>query len=389
MFNNNLQGMEASMITKEEFIYIPKVDSARLSIAKHKVKLLKDYLWADLRSQVFDPATGEVFEELTKDIKGHKYLFDNKEVDGTYVEIGVTREVTSGTFGVADERLYLLINSKHLHKNYFKGITRDTFRSLYDYIMSLEIFYCKYEDFQDAHYRDLDICFDFSCGKEDFKIFKKNLKLSVKNPDNWHSKNQVLNTGIYAPTKAYPRKSAKPGTPYVKFYDKELDFNHRSTKFSRTYFKGFDYTDLYRYECSIISGAHKERLGLKGVNSIWDLLECDLHAICIQMFKEYFWKEKIIKVGNLRPLEKVIIDFMNYAIENGMGTAELLSFFDRTDVSRSRKKDLLEKYHRYMNSKEVNKKTAQANQITLDVFSFLGVKKEQIVIEEKKEKDKK
>ena len=44
-------------------------------------------------------------------------------------------------------------------------------------------------------------------------------------------------------------------------------------------------------------------------------------------------------------IRKVIIDFINLAIEQGVPRYEIFNIFDRDDVSRQSKSDLIKKYH--------------------------------------------
>jgi hypothetical protein len=130
-----------------------------------------------------------------------------------------------------------------------------------------------------------------------------------------------------------------------------------------------------------------KRLGLGEVKTFWELLECDLHILCSQMFKEYFHKPKIVKVGNIRPMDKVIIDFINLAIEQGVPRYEIFNIFDRDDVSRQSKSDLIKKYHTIMKRDEIKKEEMESNEITKNLFQYLGVDMSQLKIDFDKDKD--
>ena len=117
-------------------------------------------------------------------------------------------------------------------------------------------------------------------------------------------------------------------------------------------------------------------------------MDCDLSVVCGQMFREYFHKPKIIKVGNIKPMEKVIIDFINLCIAQGVPRYEIFKIFDRDDVSRQSKSDLIKKYHGIMQRDEINKEELQSNEITKNLFQYLGVDMKQLQIDFNKEKDK-
>lgn len=370
---------------QEDFIYIPKVDSGKLSIPLSHIKIIKDSINDMLMLTYTSMESGEIVEEIEQ--RGKPHQFDNKE-EGTYIRVWVEPQINYKE-GTAFSEMYLsvLINSKHLGKDYFKGIRKDTLKSLYDNIMKWKLFECSYKDFQTARFNDIDICFDFQCHKNQFEILKKNIKLSVKNESKFHSKSSALNTGLYAPTFRNPRGQATPGTPYIKFYDKELDLETKSKNFRKKFLSGVDVSNLFRYECTIQSKKHMKRLGLGEVKTFWELLECDLHILCSQMFKEYFHKPKIVKVGNIRPMDKVIIDFINLAIEQGVPRYEIFNIFNRDDVSRQSKSDLIKKYHTIMKRDEIKKEEMESNEITKNLFQYLGVDMSQLKIDFDKDKD--
>jgi len=368
---------------KTEFIYKPKIDSGKVFIPLEEVTIKKDYLFDKLLVKTYSQTTGEEYQELEIEKNGSEFKLDN-ESDGTYIRVGVNTMSFDG-LGLSKSYLWVLINSKHLQKNYFKGITKETLPQLYEYIMSMDVFHCDYETFKRGIYTDTDICFDFPCRRNQFEIFKKNLKLSVKDDTKWHSKNRKDNTGIYAPHKTKPREVATPSNPYVKFYDKELDFEVKSSKFRDAYMKGVEYQEVFRYECTIKNRRHAKRLGLEETKTLWDLLDSDLHVLCSQMFREYFLKPKIVQVGKIRPMDRVIIDLMNIAIEKGVDRYKLFAIFDREDVSRQSKSDLIKKYHSIMRTDEINKEQLESNEITKKIFDYLGVDMEQLKIDFDKE----
>ena len=371
---------------KEDFVYIPKVDSGKISIQLSKCEIIHEMLNDMMNVTYTSISTGEVYDE--EKISGKPFTLENKK-DGTYARVWVEPQMNyvNGK-AVSEMFVSILINSKHLHKNYFKGITKNTLFDLYTYIMSLNLFKCSYNDFQYSRFNDVDICFDFIATKVNFEVLKRNIKLSVKDEKKWHTKTSKSNTGLYATSARAPRTHANPSNPYIKIYDKELDLEVRSKNFADTYLKEIDYRDLIRYECTIKSRKHLKRLGLENVKTFWELLDCDLSVVCGQMFREYFHKPKIIKVGNIKPMEKVIIDFINLCIAQGVPRYEIFKIFDRDDVSRQSKSDLIKKYHGIMQRDEINKEELQSNEITKNLFQYLGVDMKQLQLDFNKEKDK-
>ena len=371
---------------KEEFVYIPKIDSGKISIQLSKCEILNPSLYDKIVHTKTSATSGEIYKEK-ETTQGIPFQLDNKE-DGTYLRIWVEPQINyvEGS-PVSELYISLLINSKHLKNDYFKGITKETLPQLHEYIMSLNLFKCDYDSFRYSRFGDIDICFDFECSKPQFEVLKKNILSSVKDKKDFHSRNTKSNPGLYTPTSRKPRDMATPGKPFIKFYDKELDLEGRSNVFSKRYLTGVDYSNLFRYECNIKNRKHLKRLGLNDVKTFYNLLDCDLQTICGQMFKEYFYKPKCVKVGNIKPMERVLIDMINRMIDEGIPSHEIFRIFDRDDVSRQSKSDLINKYHRIMRMDEVNKDELRSNQITNNLFTYLGVDMEQLKIDFDKDKN--
>ena len=152
---------------KEDFVYIPKVDSGKISIQLSKCEIIHEMLNDMMNVTYTSISTGEVYDE--EKISGKPFTLENKK-DGTYARVWVEPQMNyvNGK-AVSEMFVSILINSKHLHKNYFKGITKNTLFDLYTYIMSLNLFKCSYNDFQYSRFNDVDICFNFIATKVNFR----------------------------------------------------------------------------------------------------------------------------------------------------------------------------------------------------------------------------
>ena len=349
-----------------------KVDSCRLSIPLNKCTILNQELLDHFTDFRLNQDTGE--QITIKEFKG--VPFTQKSEDGTSVKIWIEPQTTysKDTNKVSSENyITLLVNSKHLKGDYFKGITKDTISQVYAYMMSLKAFKCTLNSFKNARYADTDICFDFKCDEYNFGILKENIINSALNPMHFHTTNKSDNSGIWTPTKSDPRKQATPTKPFIKFYSKEKDFLFNSTIFANTYFKEEDYKDLVRFECTIKNHAHKKRLGLNKLPTFISFLNSDLQFLGKAIFSEYFKKTKFVKKTNVKPMDKVVIDMMNELIELGASKTKIQDFFNRYDVSPKARQRLLEKYNELYDAETLNKKKLEANQISKNVFEFLGL----------------
>lgn len=371
---------------ERNYFFVPKVDSCKISIPLKEVKILNTTLQEQHLTQTTNLVSGEIVSEKTT--AGRPFVFvdeNTKEVIKIWVE-NQPYYLDNG-HKTTQKYITLFINSKHLHKNYFQGITRDTFKDIYTYMMSYEVFFCEYSVFQNARWSDLDVCFDFPATRVEFNTLKENVLLNVKKPQLWTNRTSKINVGLWAPTERNPRENAKGKTtkPYVKFYHKEVDFmyveNH--IDFGKKYLTESMYKDVGRYEANISTGGHKKRLGVDAYKTIWDLIsKGDLRTICGQLFREYTeHKHREVKVGDT-PGDKVLIDMMNALIDKGITIEKLFSIFDRKDVSRRTNTNLVKKYHQLMNSQEINHQKLEGNSLTNRIMEYLGV---EVNLNEKKE----
>ncbi|MCP3654321.1 MAG: hypothetical protein GY766_05415 [Herbaspirillum sp.] len=353
-------------------MYHIKVDSCRLSIPLQFCNILnkdlQDY-FIDYRLNV---ETGEQTEIKTSE--GIPFILNSD--NGVYVKIWVDSQITfdkKTSKRYAEPYITLLANSKHLGKDYFRGITKDTLKDLYSYFMDLKVFECDFKYFKNARYSDLDIAFDFKCSQTNFAILKDNILKSCLNKTYFNTTNKDNNSGIWTPTKYQPRQQATPKKPYIKFYSKEIDFNTKSFDFANFYNLHDKAKNIVRYECTVKNTAHKKRLGLNKYPTIISLLNSDLQIIIRSIFLEYFIKAKFVKNTKLLPMDKLVLDLINECIDNGTSKSKIQSMFNRYDVSPKARQRLLEKYHKLYNSNEINVEKLEANNITKDVFTFLGM----------------
>ena len=124
-------------------MYQIKVDSCKLSIPIVNCSFISSELSDFFITQKINVDTGELHHSTKEDIKRIPY---QKNTDyGTYYRIWIEPQISS--FGTNEEFLSILINSKHLGKDYFKGITKHTIKAIYEDVMQLDLFKCSFEDF--------------------------------------------------------------------------------------------------------------------------------------------------------------------------------------------------------------------------------------------------
>lgn len=352
-------------------MYKLKIDSTKLSIPLVDCSEVSNELLSYYKTLLVDVSSGEIIDKETKE-KREPFIL--RTDFGTYYKIWVEHQISSK--GVTNEFISILINSKHLGVDYFEGITKSTLRKIYDVIMNLNVFKCTYEAFSNARYQDTDIAFDFKTTKEHFEILKENIKRSTLYPELWNSISTNTNSGIWSPrtpSNIKPRDFATPTKPYIKFYDKQIDFEGRSNLFASHFNLIEQAKNVVRFEATIKNAAHKKILKITDLKTISQLLNSDLQTISKDMFKRYFEKRKFVKSKNETPMDKVVIDLINIAIEQGADKQTIFNAFDRIDVSRKSNYNLVQKYHALYSEEKINTERLEANQLSSDIFTFLGV----------------
>jgi hypothetical protein len=354
--------------------YNLKIDSAKISIPINYCEILNKDLIDTFQLDRTNLNTGE--QTTTSTYTGEPFILNTDY--GTYYKIWIENQ-PSGK-GISETFLSILINSKHLGVNYFKGITSATVHLLYENVMQQNVFKCTLNDFLKSRYTDTDIAFDIQeMTKEHFEILKSNIKSSTLYPELWTSTHQPKNSGIWTPKtprNVKPRAFATPSKPYVKFYDKQIDFETRSNVFAQHFDLIEQSKNVVRFEATIKNSEHKKLLKIQELKTFADLLNSDLTKIASDIFKRYFEKRKFVKQNTDTPMDKLITDLVNMAISNGSTKQDIYKAFDRTDVSRKSNHNLVSKYHQLYKTDKIKKELLEANETSKSIFQFLGVEEQ-------------
>ena len=358
-------------------MYQSKVDSSRLSIPLSECEVKNTQLTDQITTLKFNEQTGEQIASKTK--LSEPIVIETKE--GTYFKVYLDSQFTyvNGK-QQAEQYLTILVNSKLLKKDYFTGITKDTFKDLYCYVMNTNTFMCSYDSFKNARYNDTDICFDFKSEPEDFKKLHKNFQASMRNPTLLHSvfnsNNKLNNQGFWTPSAKNPRDQATPSKPYWKFYSKQLDMESKSKQFAEAYLNPSEYNNVYRFECTISNSKHKKRLAISDLKTFWELLNSDLQSISKSIVNEYIDSPVIVKSKSMTPSKEVYTNLVTLAIEKGATLEDIRTAFElnpdnHNRVSINRFKKL---YYELINERVIDLDTIKKDESTVSVFEYLGLK---------------
>ena len=270
-----------------------RIDEMKVQFSKKGQKLLKDAKF------LIDLETGEI-EELDKKTQ----MIQIKE----FKELGINLYV-----GASKGDLVLFLTSKLLKENYFKGITEETLRQIYNEIMKLDLFKFEYKEMLTNILTDADVKVD-TIINESYKEFFGKIQKATKD---WAKpKLSKKNTGIQW---HYRRKDTQiKGKPYIKIYSKNIELMHNSKEFYNNYLKG-QFNNYTRFETTIKNKDHwhsiLKELKLPACDltfeNIFKLTESQKVGIIMNMFRRYkITKRKYDLVGDdmktLTPAEKVV-----------------------------------------------------------------------------------
>ena len=255
---NNCKSVTVKNVTKEKevinpFDYLIKnqpktIDSLKIRIPIEQVKIINEILGDEY--YVFSKTTGE--EITDESFKKNAYFH---ELNGckTYYKI----EKQNLQKGAISTYLTILLTSKILAKDYFKGLQKSTALQVYDKLMDQKVISISFETFMFSECTDTDIKIDLvpsvpvmQIVKELFKLAKPK-KLAIEGCSIYTKKD---NLGIQF---ALRKTSRYINCPYLKFYEKIRELKYHSEEFYKNNFIGLDLPkEILRIETTIKNKNH-------------------------------------------------------------------------------------------------------------------------------------
>jgi hypothetical protein len=311
----------------------PAIDSLKLFINLGKVKLTEEGKRELYENRVSLPAedverlrNGEVeLDEILNglsddDFKRKAYIPKELKEKGITVRLMVVSRHFFHGNGVF---LEVLVNSKILMEDYFKGITRETVKVVWKRLNELGLFYVSFEDFLSGLAVDVDFKVDIDeISEEEFRRFISLLN-SIKEGE--------IHTGLKNLGLQYGYRHKKSGYisyPFIKMYYKPVELLSNSPDFLRNFLdvKGME---LARIEGTVKNKKHFQSLGIPD-NELGHLLELPDERIVGLLggfLRRYVKFEQLKGVGNVgMRVKPTDLDFMLYvkrSIKSGM-TLEML-----------------------------------------------------------------
>ena len=362
-----------------------KYDSLRIYIPLEKVDILDDYFGS--LCVITNTQTGVTQEEK-------EAILQKEYRDYTHPNIRTTFKIDKKiSFNAVEEsyrigHLVVFVNAKQLQNNYLQGITKDTIKDVYNYIISLGAVYFSYEDFMNARILDIDVCRDFICPSDvDHNTDRDKLFSSLKSGVD-ESKRAIVNK--YKQTTLYynqDRERATIGKPHIKLYDKTAELRgyrddqdnsggkkvrDNSLSFYIEYLAGTQvdriiHKGIIRLEYTLKNAKALDHFGLIKVRTLKDLINIDsstLDAACKKMFSKYYKDIPMPKETNreelkdLTPDSLILVDSIEFimSVRSDYNTEDILKL-------------LTNKIRQYKSKPMLSKKRAEIKELINDYIA--------------------
>jgi len=310
----------------------PKIDSLRIRIPYNKVIFIDEEL--GVVQGRFNYETAEIFQK-EHPVTG-ELVDDTSVVYSKYVETNgiktryAIRSVFEGPCVGNQQYVVVGLNAKMLQGHYFRGVSSDTIRLVWEYIVNQGIIYTDFQTFINSKISDVDICIDKYTleilGDNEFtremtcKRIVEMSRTAAKNKDNTQGWTQIKNTGIeFGDRQKVGRRYRTK--QYLKFYAKlvELEHNERSKEFKETYLdttqiEAYDYHYFLRVETTIKNAAHFQIYDIE-VRTLKDLLRVSASAMrqfiqCAINMHLNALKHQVPAREGFTPMEKMSLFFL-------------------------------------------------------------------------------
>ena len=164
--------------------------------------------------------------------------------------------------------LYLLVNSKHLKSDYFKGLTPDTIKTIYALCIEANIMSCSYATFMEGFVTDIDFKKDFLCIVDEFQQMNRGLDTMTRQSNKRDKGSNLFPNAMGIEFSS--RSKASITNPFTKVYHKETELKYNSFEFADRYLQHIDYKDIIRIETTIKDKKHLNNTLGKQVNNNLD-----------------------------------------------------------------------------------------------------------------------
>ena len=237
------------------------IDSLRIRIPLSQCQIIDSEL--NSIQHLISSSTGEILESKLNT----KRFVSNTGITTT---ISITKEPIS--FNHFEIHVVILVNSKALQKDYFKGISKITLKQVYEYVISLGVVNFSFQAFKQAQCTDIDVKADIICtdsemkgtfnvlnaGSKEYKQMDRGVKSTWSKGNKMIQFNKRQNTDFIR-------------APFLKIYAKSLELEFNSGEFVLNHLNEIP-KDTWRIEFTIKNKKHLNTLNMP--NTLGELVEC-------------------------------------------------------------------------------------------------------------------
>jgi hypothetical protein len=299
---------------------------------------------------LFRSGTGEIIKE-----------YDNYPVNHEFNHIATKFQIIH----IFDTKfLAISLKAKQLKHDYFRGITIQNIKEIYDYIIFCNVANFTFDSFLNSKINDIDFKSDFELQSDPFGSFCNNMKNQLKYPRLY---SRYPNIGI----EYSKRDTSTPSAPYVKYYSKGAELIQRSNGFASKYLKGFDNPVLRRVEVTVKNQEHKNylerKLGFTFGKTLYECLSIDQYQI----------KSLILYLCNQHEAPVHMTNIKHDQILKDLSTTERLIFnlISKNLNSNDDISDILDTYFPKSTNESVNSYSVKKSRMKKLLIKLLEVKK--------------
>lgn len=295
------------------------IDSLKLRIPFDLVSIENDILNDEY--VVYSKRTGEEIED--ENFKRSAY---HHRHDGITTHYRIENQVTR--YNSVQKYLVILITSKILGGDYFKGIQHSTVYDVYTNLINENIVYFDFKTFMSGECTDMDVKFDFLPKVDAMTLVKSLYKQAVAKVDAHRGCSvykKKTNLGIQFSLR---KTQAFLTSPYLKFYEKIRELNSKSIDFYNAYLLGFNLpNEVVRCETTIKNKKHFKSLGES--STVFSDVILNLDRISENAFRKAFKShimdysdnynvEAIDKAKNLNINDRILHGYVETKMNTGL-----------------------------------------------------------------------
>lgn len=362
---------------------LPKIDSFTLLIPINSVDVVSSTFLQKF-SKLYE--TGEI-EENTKEFYNNYEKTENLD-SKTFLKYKRIYRLWNGE---RIEFLQIMVTSKLLKENYFDGINTLNFETIYNYINTDGVITITKENLLNSFVTDIDICKDFKVNIDGFRTLKRMMlenvlpeKESLLNSKKVNSKDDVF--GI----QYNERHKATPTRPFMKLYFKSIELKSEKTlPFTEVNLKDYETEINYgiaRVEVTLKNSKHKERVGIKEVKTLKELLglsSAKLENVYNSILSEYYAEREPLKQTKERmtPTDLIITNLLEFALRcnKELSTEEIVFITTKgaydtkqKSIIKAKTIEVLQGLRAY---KEIKKNDSEKS-IPIEIMKNLGIFKD-------------